>query len=46
MEFRMAVVLLILNFKFLDLPEEYKTMSATEKMFRQPDKPYARLEIL
>lgn len=46
MEFRMVVVLLILNFEFLELPEEYRTMSATEKMFREPDKPYAKLAIL
>lgn len=46
MEFRIVVTLLILNFKFLDLPDDLKTMSATEKIFRQSDKPFVRLEVL
>ncbi|ETS79937.1 hypothetical protein PFICI_07466 [Pestalotiopsis fici W106-1] len=46
MEFRIVVTLLILNLKFLDLPEDLKTLSATEKIFRQSDKPFVRLEVL
>ncbi|KAI1658637.1 cytochrome P450 [Daldinia decipiens] len=46
MEFRIVVSLLILNLEFLELPEDFKTMSASEKIFRQPDKPYARLRSL
>ncbi|KAK6210825.1 hypothetical protein LQW54_005873 [Pestalotiopsis sp. IQ-011] len=46
MEFRIVVTLLILNFKFLDLPEDLKALSATEKIFRQSDKPFVRLEVL
>ncbi|RYP42971.1 hypothetical protein DL768_010149 [Monosporascus sp. mg162] len=43
MEFRIVVVLLILKLDFLELPEEYKTMRATEKIFRQPDMPFAKV---
>ncbi|KAL1869130.1 hypothetical protein Daus18300_005666 [Diaporthe australafricana] len=46
MEFRIVVVLLILSFEFLPLPEEFRTTSCTEKIFRQPDTPYARLRAL
>lgn len=46
MEFRIFVTLLILELEFLELPEDFKTMSASEKVFRQPDKPYARLRSL
>ncbi|KAI0391539.1 cytochrome P450 [Xylariaceae sp. FL0594] len=46
MELRIMVTLLILNLEFLELPAEYKSMSATEKIFRQPDKPYARVRVL
>ncbi|KAK5636396.1 hypothetical protein RRF57_012109 [Xylaria bambusicola] len=46
MEIRIVVTLLILNFEFLELPSEYRAMSATEKIFRQPDFPYIRLRPL
>lgn len=46
MEFRIVVTLLILNLEFLELPEDFKSMSATEKIFRRPDKPFARLREL
>ncbi|ROV89570.1 hypothetical protein VMCG_09950 [Cytospora schulzeri] len=46
MEFRIVVVLLILNFEFLPLPEELRTTSVTEKIFREPDTPYARVKAL
>ncbi|KAI1172234.1 cytochrome P450 [Nemania sp. FL0916] len=46
MEFRIVITLLILNFEFLELPQEYKVMSASETLFRQPDMPYVRLRIL
>lgn len=46
MEFRILVVLLILNFEFLPLPEELSSWSAQEKTFRHPDFPYARIKIL
>ncbi|KAI1857889.1 uncharacterized protein JN550_012964 [Neoarthrinium moseri] len=46
MEFRIVVTLLILNLEVLDLAEDLKTMSASEKIFREPDKPYARLRSL
>ncbi|KAK7746457.1 hypothetical protein SLS53_002416 [Cytospora paraplurivora] len=42
-EFRIVVVLLILNFEFLPLPEELQTTDAIEKVFREPRKPYARV---
>jgi hypothetical protein len=46
MEFRIVVVLLILNFELLPLPEELRITSATEKIFREPDMPYARAKAL
>ncbi|KAK2603555.1 hypothetical protein QQS21_004235 [Conoideocrella luteorostrata] len=46
MEFRIVITLLILNLKFLELPGDFKNMRASEKIFRQPDKPYARLREL
>lgn len=45
-EFRIVVVLLILNFEFLPLPEELQTTDAIEKVFREPSKPYARVRAL
>ncbi|KAI1270111.1 cytochrome P450 [Xylariaceae sp. FL1019] len=44
MELRIAVTLLILNFEFLELPEDYRTLSAVERLFREPSKPYARIK--
>lgn len=38
------MVLLILNFEFLPLPEELNGWSAQEKIFRHPDYPYARIK--
>lgn len=46
MEFRMVVALLVLNFEFLRMPDEFKTLKASEKIFRLPDMPYARLRAL
>ena len=45
-EFRIMVVLLVLSFEFLPLPEEYKSMAAKEKIFREPDFPFARIRVL
>ncbi|SPQ24085.1 98bcb0d1-d493-4b7c-8817-0a47768b614d [Thermothielavioides terrestris] len=39
MELRIMVVLLILSFEFLPLPEDLRGMSAHEKVFREPDFP-------
>ena len=46
MELKIMVVMLVLNFEFLPLPEEYKSMAATEKAFREPDFPFARMRAL
>lgn len=46
MEFKIVLVLLVLSFEFLELPEKYKSMVATEKIFREPDFPYARIKVL
>ncbi|KAI0484563.1 cytochrome P450 [Xylariaceae sp. FL0804] len=46
MEYRIVATLLILNLEFTPLPEDLKTMQATEKIFRQPDKPFAKLSVL
>ncbi|KAI2625057.1 cytochrome P450 [Hypoxylon sp. NC1633] len=46
MEFRIIITLLILNLEFLELPPEYKTMKASEKIFRRPDMPYAKINLL
>lgn len=46
MELRINIVLLILSFEFLPLPEELRTMSAHERIFRHPDAPYVRLRPL
>ncbi|ROW07878.1 hypothetical protein VMCG_03462 [Cytospora schulzeri] len=46
MEIRIAIVLIILNFEFLPLPDELRTTTAAERIFRRPDTPYARLKIL
>ncbi|KAK8127807.1 hypothetical protein PG984_008915 [Apiospora sp. TS-2023a] len=46
MEFRIVVTLLILNFEIQELPQKYKCESATEKLFREPDMPYAKLRAL
>ncbi|KAK8060114.1 hypothetical protein PG996_010044 [Apiospora saccharicola] len=46
MEFRIVVTLLILNFEIQELPQKYKCLSATEKLFREPDMPYAKLRAL
>ncbi|KAH6658465.1 cytochrome P450 [Truncatella angustata] len=46
MEFRIIVVLLILNFEFLALPKELQTMRASEKLFRHPQMPFAKIKIL
>ncbi|KAI1394360.1 cytochrome P450 [Hypoxylon trugodes] len=46
MELRIIVVLLILSFEFQELPEGLKTMGAREKIFREVEKPYARVRVL
>ncbi|CAG9982756.1 unnamed protein product [Clonostachys byssicola] len=46
LEFRILITLLVLNFEFMDLPEDMKSMAATEKVFRQPEKPFAKLRVL
>lgn len=46
MEYLIVVTLLILNFEIQELPQEYKSMSATEKIFRRPDLTYAKLRAL
>lgn len=40
MEFRLVVMLLVLNFEFLELPDSSKTLKASEKVFRLPGKPF------
>ncbi|KAK8051779.1 Cytochrome P450 oxidoreductase [Apiospora rasikravindrae] len=46
MEFRIVVTLLILNFEFQELPQEFKSMRGNEKILRKPDFPYAKLRAL
>ncbi|KAK7948805.1 cytochrome P450 [Apiospora aurea] len=46
MEFRTVVALLVLNLEFLELPEEMKTLKASETIFRLPDMPFASLRAL
>ncbi|KAI0837144.1 cytochrome P450 [Hypoxylon sp. FL0890] len=45
-EFRIVAVLLILNLEFLELPEHLRTMRASEKLFRHPEMPFARVKVL
>lgn len=45
-EIRIMVVLLILNFEFLELAEEYATMSCHESMFREANVPYVNIRPL
>ncbi|CAG9945149.1 unnamed protein product [Clonostachys rosea f. rosea IK726] len=46
MEFRIVVTLIILSFEFLELPEELKTFSCKERIFRRPNTPHAKLKIM
>ncbi|KAI0503202.1 cytochrome P450 [Xylaria bambusicola] len=46
MEFRIIVVLLIMSLDFVELPEEFKTWRAIEKVFRQPETPYAKIRVI
>ncbi len=46
MELRIIVVLVILNLEVLQLPEELRTMQASEQLFRRPKMPFARLRAL
>ncbi|KAI0413076.1 cytochrome P450 [Xylaria grammica] len=46
MEIRIVVTLLILNFEFLELPSEYKTTGATEKIFRHPNTSYVKVRAI
>lgn len=45
MEFRLVITLLVLNLEFLELPEDLRGMHATEKIFRKPDLPFAKLKV-
>lgn len=45
-EIRIMVVLLILNFEFLELDGEYASMSCHESMFREANAPYASIRPL
>ncbi|KAI9157974.1 Cytochrome P450 monooxygenase TRI13 [Paramyrothecium foliicola] len=46
MEFRIVITILVLKLEFLELPQEHKSMAATEKIFRQPDKPYVKVKAI
>ncbi|KAI1121695.1 cytochrome P450 [Nemania abortiva] len=46
MEFRIIVVLLIMKLKFLALPDEFRSTRAIERIFREPEMPYAKLQVL
>ncbi|KAK8093955.1 Cytochrome P450 [Apiospora hydei] len=46
MEFRTVVALLVLNLEFLELPEDMKTLNASETIFRLPDMTFASLRAL
>jgi hypothetical protein len=46
MEFKVMVVLVVLSFEILPLPEEFQSMAAVEKIFREPKFPYAKLRAL
>lgn len=46
MEIKIAIALIVLNFEFMELPDELRTMTASERIFRRPDTPYANLKIL
>ncbi|KAJ8104591.1 hypothetical protein ONZ43_g7775 [Nemania bipapillata] len=46
MEFRITIVLLILNFKFLELPDDCRSMQARESIFRRPQAPFAKIQVL
>ncbi len=45
-ELRIMIVLLILNFEFLPLPEGLGSMGAIEKLFRRPKTSYVKLRPL
>ena len=46
MEIKMVLVLLVLSFEFLPLPEELDSLAAVEKIFREPAFPYAKIRVL
>ena len=46
MELRIIVVLVILNLEVLQLPEELRSMEASEQLFRRPKMPFAKLRVL
>ncbi|KAK0649646.1 cytochrome P450 [Cercophora newfieldiana] len=46
MELRIIIVVLILNFEFLPLPEELAGLEGDEGVFRRPQKEYVRLKKL
>ncbi|KAI0018956.1 cytochrome P450 [Xylariomycetidae sp. FL0641] len=46
MQYRIFVVMLMLSFEFLELPPELRTLRGREKIFREPQKPYARIRVL
>lgn len=45
-EIRIMVVLLVLNFEFLELDGDYASMSCHESMFRESNAPYANIRPL
>ncbi|KAI0425062.1 cytochrome P450 [Xylaria sp. FL1042] len=46
MEVRIFIVLLILNFEFLALPEELRGMGGIDNMLRRPNMPFAKIRVL
>lgn len=46
MELKIAIALIVLNFEFRKLPDKMRTMTASERIFRRPDTPYANLKVL
>jgi hypothetical protein len=45
-EFRMIIVVMIMTLEFEELPAEYKSMKASETIFRQPQQPFAKIRML
>lgn len=46
MEVKIAIALIILNFEFMQMPDGLRTTTASERIFRRPDMPYANLKVL
>lgn len=45
-ELKIIIVHLMLNFEFLPLPEELRSMDGREQVFRQPKMCHVRLKVL